>query len=317
MKSIVITLLLSLFPVILMGQLKSDLKTFDKESELIEVNSSSIITPVLERDNNSYEFKNSWERRFTEKPGLAFLSSAILPGSGRAANENWFLAGTYMAIEAASIYFIVDYRNRGITGEQSYENFADQNWSVVQYADWIVQYHDMHNFNVNCANNCVEQLRDMVDGHQPAFDTDIDWNVININLLREVERNTPYLTTDFEATNNFSHTLPAYGSQQYYELIAKYYQYQSGWADYYPQSPDPFFVDLRGGTASPLFFDAARRAQQFNDDYRTSRNILALLFVNHIISAFDSYFTFTLKQNRLETTPSVMPGQQLQFRYHF
>lgn len=317
MKSLLFTILLTLFPIILLGQLKSDLISSDKEPEQIEISSSSIITPILDRNMPSGEFRNSWEERFTNSPGLAFVSSAIIPGSGRAANENWFIAGAYLAIEAAAIYYTIDYRNRGISGERSYENFADQNWSVVQYADWIVQYHDMYNFNANCANNCVEQLRDMVDGHQATFDTDIDWNVININLLREVERNTPYLTSDLEAANNFSHVLPAYGSQQYYELIAKYYQYQSGWTDYYIESPDPFFVDLDGRTASPLFFDAARRAQQFNDDYRTSRNLLGLIFVNHIISAFDSYFTFTLKQNRLETTPSVMPGQQLQLRFFF
>ena len=265
---------------------------------------------ILYSSYQDYEFDNRLQQTFTDKPGLAFLSSAILPGSAQAVNHSWIRSGLYMAVEAASIYFIIDYHNRGVRGEQRYEQFADNNWSVVQYANWLVDYHDYHGID----NPYLEDLRSHVDGADPAFNTDVDWNRIDIDLLRDVERYTPYLTPDNLSSSNFSHILPQYGSQQYYELIAKYFQYQAGWMDY---NMDQFFIDRNGSLASPLFFEGIRKAEQFNDDFRTSKNLIILLISNHIFSAFDAYFTFTLKQNRIQASSSAMPGRQLQLRYNF
>lgn len=262
------------------------------------------------RVSDTHTFNNRFQQTFTDKPGLAFLSSAILPGSAQAANQSWIRSGLYFAVEAASIFFIIDYHNRGVRGEQRYEQFADDNWSVVQYATWLVDYHDYHGID----NPHLEDLRAHVDGANPAFDTDIDWNRIDIDLLRDVERNTPYLTPDALSTSNFSHILPQYGSQQYYELIAKYFQYQAGWMDY---DLNQFLIDRNGALASPLFFEGIRKAEQFNDDFRRSRNFMILLLTNHIFSAFDAYFTFSLKQNRLQASSSAMPGRQLQLQYNF
>ena len=150
---------------------------------------------------------------------------------------------------------------------------------------------------------------------------------MSLALLRNVERNTPFVLTDDLTANNFSHVLPDYGSQQYYELISKYYQYQAGWRDYHDfhnsigHTGDMFnqryFIDRNGAFASPFFLEGANRAAMFNDNYRTGRNFRLLLIANHVFSAFDAYFTVRLKQNRITATPSLVPGHQLSMKLRF
>lgn len=288
-----------------------------------QVNHYFIVTPILMRDYHSSVSDNRYSEAWHEKPGWRFASSLILPGSGQALNRNWFRAGLYTTIEAVSIYLIFDYRDRGMKGEKSYERFADQNWSVVQYAEWLIQYHEVHSIN----NPYLSQLRAIMDGVEPTFDPSKEWNQVDLNTLRNVERHTPYFTTDELDALNFSHVLPAYGSQQYYELIAKYYQYQAGWRDYSAFHDDlghinglfyeRYLVDRNGLYASHFFYTGADMSRQFNSDFRRSRIFTQLLIVNHFISAFDAYFTLSLKQNRLQATSTVIPGEQVVLRYNF
>lgn len=276
---------------------------------------------VLNRRSNTSSFQIT--EHFRTNPGVAFLGSVILPGSSQAMNRNWIRAGLFAAIETAAIILAVDHYNRAVSLENRYEREADQNWSVVQYAQWLVEYHDVHNLS----NPYIDDLRNEVSGLTPAFDTDVDWKAVDITVLRNSERRTRYMTTDDQSANRFSHTLPAYGSQQYYELIAKYYQYQAGWRDYHDfhdqlghtgdQYNSRYLFDRNGAYASSLFWQFAEHADRFNNLYRTSRSFQMIILVNHVASAFDALFTVQLKQNRIEATPSMTPGRQISMTIRF
>lgn len=298
--------------------------SFSESKSAPEFTSSDIIIPVLFRTlNYPDEQGNGFFNTLSNKPGLAFAASALIPGLGQAANRNWFRTGLFAAIEAISIYAVLEFQSRGRNGERSYERWADQNWSVVQYANWLVDYHDVHGIS----NPFIEQLRNQLNGASAAFDPSVDWNVVNLALLRNTERNTPFILTDDLTANNFSHVLPDYGSQQYYELISKYYQYQAGWRDYHDFHDSlghtgnlfnqRYFINRNGDFASPMFWEGVSRAQMFNDNYRTGQNFRLLLIANHVFSAFDAYFTVRLKQNRLKATPSLVPGHQLNMKLRF
>ncbi len=306
------------------GQIESDvILSNNTKEESIEISQRDLITPILQRSYFDQYGSTGILEPIRSRAGYSFIASALLPGLGQAADRNWVKAGVFTAIEAVSIYFAIEYHQRGVRGERNYERWADQNWSVVQYANWLVDYHDVHNIG----NPFIESLRQMLNGASPAFNTSVDWSIVDLEILRLVERNTPFIVTDDLTANNFSHTLPDYGSQQYYELIAKYFQYQAGWRDYDEfhnslghtgdQFNQRFFIDRNGNYASDLFFDGALRAQIFNDNYRTGRHFKFLIITNHVFSAFDAYFTIKLKQNRFEATPSVLPGQQLNLSYRF
>lgn len=281
-----------------------------------------LITPVFQREYSN-EPSSSLLSPFQNKAGLAFAGSAILPGFSQAANKNWIRAGIFFALEATSIIMISNNTNRARRHEQNYENWADENWSVVQYSRWLVDYHQANGIN----NQYIDELQNQIEGLEPAFNPDLDWPAVSLQILRNVERNSPFITTDDFTANSFSHTLPNYGSQQYYELISKYYQYQAGWRDYHDfhdglghtgnSFNERYKIDRNGLYASPMFFNGAERAEHFNNLYRLAGNFTSLLIVNHIFSAFDAYFTVRLKQNRIEATPSLLPGRQISMTYRF
>ncbi|MDZ7719014.1 MAG: DUF5683 domain-containing protein [Balneolaceae bacterium] len=281
-----------------------------------------LITPVLMRESSTLNYQEEYAIR-NGNIFQSFFSSLIIPGSGQIKNRSWWKAGLFFAIEATSVYLFVDNRNDARIGERDYEKYANRNWSVVQYSNWLVQYHEQNGLD----NPHIDDLRQMLGNTEASFNVNKDWNEVNIDLLRQVERDTPYVTSDQNRTNNFSHTLPEYGSQQYYELISKYYQYQAGWKDYNNFHDnightgtfynERFVIDRGGSYASPFFYEAAQMAKQFNSDYRTSNTFLSILIANHVLSAFDAYFTFKMKQNRLEATSSIMPGKQIQLTYSF
>lgn len=256
-----------------------------------------------------------------EKAGLAFLSSALIPGSGQAANGKWGRAGVYFAAEVIGIIWHLDANARARRQERAYEDFTNQNWSVVAYSQWLVNYSAVHDLN-----NGYQTLAAQVSNLTPNFtDSRSDWRRVDINVLRNVERLTPYIYANGRGSN-FSHLLPNYGSQQYYELISKYYQYQPGWRDWYNQvtigSDQSIgnYIYMWNGQDQPfgLFYQGRDRAQQFNDNYRTAGNILKLLVVNHVVSAFDAYFTVRVRNTRLETQTNLMnPTRSVSLILHF
>lgn len=321
-KSAAALFFMLLMPVLISGQYLEEQILFDENDDQhsdqhVSVSKADLIQPVLMRSMPDVPSGGSLQDLYTRQPGLALLSSAVLPGSGQLVNKNWIRGGLYAAIEIASIYVILDYNRRGRRGEERYENFADQNWSVAQYAKWIVEYHDVNGLQ----NDDLEPLRNMVEGIEPAFNTETDWNSIDINVLRNAEKGTQFVTPDNLSNSNFSHSLPGYGSQQYYELISKYYQYQAGWRDYYSyhqeNNSSPFLISRDGDNASTMFFEGASLARNFNSNLRTSSSFTILLIANHVVSAFDSFFTFKLKQNRLEATTTMAADKYVQLRFHF
>ncbi len=269
------------------------------------------------RASENYQKSSSLLNPIRQKPGVALLSSAILPGSGQAANDKWLRAGAYIAAEALLFTVHLTRMRDAKEQERQYEQFANNNWSVVTYAKWLVNYYDQNNLS----GAAINDLREQVQGVDPAYNTDIDWNNVDIDLLRQVERNTPFIYPE-SIGNNFSHVMPSYGSQQYYELISKYYQYGPGWRDFgSDRNGDPLDNRYRlswDGTDMPLnFFRGSSLAENFNDNYRIAGNMLSLLVLNHIVSAFDAFLSVKIKNNRLKAEANPLRLQTFSLKYHF
>ena len=297
------------------AQFKSDLAgNIVKSSEAPKTNPISIFSFQNSESNNGLI---SAQRT---NPNVAFLSSAILPGAAQAANGKWARAGIYLATEAFSVFYYINRTNAAKTQERRYKAFANREWSVVAYAQWLVEYSRTNNIN-----NGWQQLAAIVDGVKPNFgNTQSDWDVVNnIGLIQSIEQNSPIICASCNPGNKFSHLLPAYGSQQYYELISKYYQFEGGWSDFYseniadPNSNYNFQYDNNGSLASDFFFLGASRADRFNNNYRRAGNILNLLVINHVVSAFDALFTVKLKNARIEPSANMMRADSFSLTLHF
>ncbi|MEX0723722.1 MAG: hypothetical protein WD053_07585 [Gracilimonas sp.] len=269
--------------------------------------------------NNSIE-NGSLLNASRTKPGVAFVASALVPGSGQALNGKWVRAGIYFATEAVGLIYHLDRNAKARKQEKAYEQFTHNNWSVVAYAEWLVNYSQIHGLT-----NGWQTLQNQIQGQSPNWDnTKNDWDQVSISTLRSVENSTPFYPEDINGSN-FSHELPDYGSQQYYELISKYYQYQPGWRDWYTEvttaqdQDDSMYEYFWNGEDEPfeLFYEGRDRAYEFNQNYRVAGNILKLLVVNHVVSAFDALFTVQLKNSRIETETNLMRLEQFSVTWYF
>ncbi len=114
----------------------------------------------------------------------------------------------------------------------------------------------------------------------PGTENDPPWMRVNWSELNRMESDIAGTT----AGMYYSHVLPAYNTQQYYELIGKYPQFNQGWDD----APPSFNYGQQLSTE--LLWYAGQRGQA-NTYYTTASTYVAIAFVNHVVSAVDAALT--------------------------
>lgn len=242
---------------------------------------------------------------FRKKPGAAFFGSLVLPGFSQAVNEKWIRSAMYVVAEAGVILAHQIYLNEGRDGEKAYRNFIDQNWSVQKYAEYVVDYNNR--YNPEYQNNPLT-INDLATSSTSITNGDFgfgrsDWGKIDIAKLRALENETKYQKNSWNASStSFSHPLPNYGSQQYYELVAKYFQFGPGWRDF-NTSLESITWTLQDMSAQ--FQEASDKSTSFNNSLRTASRLTSLIILNHVISAFDGYFTVKLKNFQLSQNQQI------------
>jgi hypothetical protein len=194
-----------------------------------------------------------------KSPFLAGAFSLVIPGAGEFYSESYLKSGIFIAAEIALWIVNRIYDKKGDNQTDLFQNFADEHWSVVRYTEWLNKY-----YNCNIPINPNTNLK--------------PWERVNFALVNECERKVP----------NFSHTLPTYGDQQYYELIGKYQQYNHGWDDSDPNT-DRFYDNL-----SPNFPFYSQMRGKANDYYNVASTMLTIVVINHILSALDAAWSAVL-----------------------
>ncbi|MCF6268834.1 MAG: DUF5683 domain-containing protein [Melioribacteraceae bacterium] len=234
---------------------------FAQESKL---KLSGNISQDLLISSNNYQFDDSESNIVFKKrsPMLAAGMSVVLPGAGQFYNEDYWKTAIFVAIEVAAIAAAIIYYNKGEDQVASYEAFADSEagWNVDKYANWTVD-------NANRLNSQIPEGAPVLD----IFDNDgnVIWSRLN-NLERTI-------------SGYYSHLLPAYGDQQYYELIGKYQQFNPGWNDF--NYDDAYNY---GDPLTPTFLWYADERGKANSYYDYSSLAVKVLITNHIISAVEA-----------------------------
>jgi hypothetical protein len=237
-------------------------------------------------------------------PGYGFLASLLIPGLGQAANRQYWKTGLMLAVEAAAITLFINASNRGNRLENRYQRIGDENWSVVKYTAWVHNYyHTIPGARAPGAPNIpasqlltpegLANVNPITGFPDAVFDTSREWRWINREQLNRLERSSRYLRTG----NFFTHEVNPFGSQQYYELMSKYWQFGPGWRDWNDEIHD---INTSNEFMSAMWLEHARLEVRFNDAYRLANNMVSLVVMNHILSAFDAFFTIKLRQHRLE-----------------
>lgn len=256
-----------------------------------------------------------------KKPFPSMVYSAVLPGSSQAVHGKWLRAGIYAAIEVISITRNIHHNNKAKRLERQYYDFVDQNWSVVNYANWLIGYNEYYGNNANL----LDVWRSGAS-QSPTYTNSTDWSQVDLEKLRQLERNSIYLTTlpggSIQRDLAFSHVVPDYGSQQYYELASKYYQFAPGWRDFDVMSTAEDIGRIQWNydtisSLSAMWLDGSLQADRFNTQYRTASNWISLLIANHIISAFDGYFTAKIAGNKLQLQAPMARNELFALRLEF
>ena len=196
-----------------------------------------------------------------KSPVLAGLLSAAVPGAGQFYNEDYWKAAIFVALEGALITSAVIYNNKGDDQNAKFEAYADDytnpdhNWSVVRYAQWLIDYKGADPTNIRTDNWPVEDTR------VPPWER-VNWEALN-------------------AAETFgSHHLARHGEQQYYEMIGKYQQFSSGWND--------FTGGADFSQISPNFLYYADQRGKANDYYNIGDKLVLGVIVNHAISVVEA-----------------------------
>lgn len=193
-----------------------------------------------------------------KSPWLAAGMSALLPGSGEFYTERYVKSAIFLALEAAFVTAAIVYDNKGDNQTAFYRGYADQHWNVVDYGQYTEQF----------------EIPPAQQGTYLWYQNgQVDWSELN-----RMER---------AVGTYYSHTLPPYGSQQYYELIGKYPQYNQGWDD---AKPGKFNY---GDPLTARFYYYAEERGKANDYYNASSTAVVFIVLNHIVSAADAAWSAT------------------------
>ncbi len=197
-----------------------------------------------------------------KSPFLAGLLSFALPGAGEVYAGDYLKGAIFAVVEAAIITTAIIYNNKGNDQTDYFQNYADKNWSVVRYAEYVKDY--------------VQRTT----GEQCSITINPD------------ESLPPWQRVNWDELNNcesvFSHQLHPYGSQQYYELIGKYPQYSPGWVGF---TGDDYH------NLPPIFHEYSLMRGKANDYYDVATKAVIGIYINHFLSILDAVWS-TSKYNK-------------------
>lgn len=237
-----------------------------------------------------------------KSPLLAAGLSLILPGAGEFYSESYLKTAIFLAVEAAAIIVGLSYEKKGDDQTIDFQNFADKHWSVIRYAKWVT--------------NPVNAKKIKADINLSNYNVFFANGKVNWNELNKLES---------DLGSYFSHRLPFYGEQQYYELIGKYPQYNVGWDDFGDENtPFEYKADRSNLTKKFVYYSVERG--KVNDYYNVASKAVLVVFANHIISAVDAAWSAhsfnkniqmqaTLEKFQSGFTSYYYPQLNLQYRF--
>ncbi len=219
---------------------------------------------------NKTDFSSVYENTQKKKKksvGLGVLLSALVPGAGEFYGENYLKAGIFFGIELLAWGTYIYFEKKGDSRTADYQAYADQYWNVRTYAAWLKDEGFTESGQINP-------------------------NEPDLNVLREqimvCER------------RNFSHTMPEYGSQQFYELIGKYQNFQAGWTNlaHRPtKDPGPYWYETYH---DPVFTNYAVTREDANDMYEYAKIGPVTAIINHILSAADAAWVISTYNSKIK-----------------
>ena len=203
-----------------------------------------------------------------KNPILAAALSAIVPGTGQFYAKNYVKSAIFLGVEAGLWITYAIFQKKGDDQTDIYRKYANDNWSVRKYASWL-----------------------KTEGFEGSGMIDPD--IQNLEILRQQ-------INACEDSAGFSHKLPPFGDQQYYEVIGKYQNYVSGWSEAIGVTKNNFQTFKLAQV--DFYMNERERANTY---YNNGSLTLTVVIVNHILSAADAVWSVSIFNKSLEVKTSV------------
>lgn len=218
----------------------------------------------------SFKFNDSLKTDESEKvnpkeksPFIGAVLSGLVPGAGEFYAKSYVKSAIFLGVEAGLWVMYSIFQNKGNTQTDFFQNYANQNWDIHRYATWLQQQGFPSSAQINPNEQNIDVLR------------------AQINICEE---------------QNFSHTLPPFGDQQYYEVIGKYENFLAGWstASSINITRQNYFDQHLGQVD---YYMTER--QKANDYYDRGSLTLTGVILNHVISLADAVWSVHSYNSRL------------------
>jgi len=249
---------------------------------------------AIERDSTSSASAGQEEK--LRSPLRAALYSAVIPGAGQFYSERYVASAGFLAAEVALWVAYAVYEGKGNEQTVSFQNYADQRWSVVRYVDWIQTYF---------ASAPWQGVITTPSPNPSAPWESVDWGKLNAcedYIARQATGGNP---------NGFTHLLPRRPEQQYYELIGKYPQFGGGWDDALTFKPGGYTPDdLLASNVSPHFLAYRDMRGKANNFYNIASTAAAVIVANHIVSAVEAAWGVARQNRRTKLEGHILPVQR-------
>ena len=240
----------------------------------------------------------------SKSPWLAAGLSFLVPGAGEVYDGSYLKAGIFATVEIAAVVLGLTYDKKGNDQEAFYRGWADQHYSAAKYARWTMDNINLLNPNLTNASGYV-----IFTGPDAASRSSVPpYNNMRWQELNRMESDV--MKTPTGQFNGYTHVMPLYGSQQYYELIGKYPQFSTGWDD----ADTSAFAGGTIGIRSKHFTQYMDMQVEAENYYDVARTYVGIVIVNHILSAVDAYWTASRHNHALHASVD-MKIQRTQFGY--
>ncbi|HRE42083.1 MAG TPA: hypothetical protein PLG90_12200 [Ignavibacteria bacterium] len=257
--------------LILIGLLSISVNFAFSQNEKLElsntISNSEILSTenFISKNNESIKLNNA---RKEKSSVLGAVLSGIVPGAGEFYAESYIKAAAFFAVEVGLWTFKFMNDKKGDDKTTEYEEIANQNWDIYKYAGWLQRE------NFSGASN-------------------LDLTADKETLRRQV---------NVVEQQNFSHSLPNFGAQQYYEVIGKYQSFIAGWSwsDLNVVTRNNYF------TYRPTQVDNYMIVRQDANDYydKASLSITGVI-LNHLLSAADAAWSVSMFNNEIKMKSSI------------
>lgn len=225
-------------------------------------------------------------REKMQNPLYNGLYSLLLPGAGQYHTERYTKAAIFFGVEVALVAYAIISDHNGNKKTEEFQRYANAHWSAYRYAQWINTY----------------------GGADYGPTANIDLNKVQRGDYSEINA---WEVAPSPNKIGFSHQLPRFGEQQYYELIGKYHQFKFGWSDYpkdqngIPISDNRQYDDLK--TAKQQITSYMAERARANDYYYAASFAASVLVINHVISAIDAYLSTKAYNREISASLGLRP----------